>query len=177
MDTTEAQELQEAVAQAAPLTEEEQVREIAGRVRSRPWAGIQTVECDLPEYQGVRVTFRTDNYYEMVRLFREEWGAGSTVDRALIMRWFVKGFEGWDYTDYKGNPEPCPTEDKPEAWLYMLYRHLPLVAWCINEGYEKAREQALSPNSVNGSKQHTAEPQKSETKSTSASKRLASATK
>lgn len=131
------------VSSQATEAEEQQAAVQRGRVAE---GRLQLVECDLEGYEGLVARFRTNNQLEVALLFRDRWKDASNEDRCRVLAWFVRGFpEGWNFLDFEGNPIPVPTPDKPESYSPILSM-TDLLRWLRWAGYEKALEQALSPN-------------------------------
>jgi len=134
------------VAEGDTSPEAEEAAQEAAVKRGRVAEGrLQPVVCTLEGYEGLIAKMRTNNQYEITLLFRDEWPSASVEDKCLILAWFVRGFEGWNFLDFRGNLIPAPTPDKPESYAPILSM-VDLLRWLRWDGYRQALEQSLSPN-------------------------------
>lgn len=110
-------------------------------------AGLQWVDCDLADYQGVRVLYNTENRYEMGILFALERPIRNIplADRLRLYSLFVRSVE-WPFD------LPSPTPDDLTTYEPLIYQFSSLLRWIRNEGYVKAKEEFLK-NSLNRSVQ------------------------
>jgi hypothetical protein len=129
--------------------EQEDLKDVVQKVVPFP-VRLERVECTLPGYEHLTWAYVVSNYYETEELLRDEWPNCTLRHKMLILAWFVKGVEGWNFTNFEGKPLPAPTADDPSTFKPVLY-NLDLLRWVRWDGYRLAMEQSLG-NSGAGSK-------------------------